>query len=418
MDSALGKTTSVGDVTLILPTDTISKTGEKRIVDGVQLFFQMAPNTEAPAEMLIYFPQFKALCMAEDATHTMHNLYTLRGAQVRDAASWWKTINEAIESFGDKSEVVFSQHTWPVWGQEKIVDFLEKQRDMYKYLHDQTLHLMNQGYTLTEVGNMLTLPKSLNDEWCNRGYYGSVSHNAKAVYQRYLGWYDSNPANLNPHSPIEASKRYVEFMGGADAIIKKAKEYYARGDYRWVAQVMNHVVFADPSNQAARELEADAFEQLGYQAENATWRNEYLMGAYELRNGIPSFEGTETASPDTLRAMPIDMFLDYMGIKLNSEKANDKKIIINLNFTDTNQQYALTLQHSVLIYTPKKQIANADATLNLTRAAFDKMILKQETLEEAVKNGDVNVTGNKDKVNEFMGLFDQFQMMFNIVTPK
>ncbi len=418
VDSALGKTTSLGDVTLIPPTDTITKTGEKRIVDGVQLFFQMAPNTEAPAEMLIYFPQFKALCIAEDATHTMHNLYTLRGAQVRDAAAWWKTLNEAIESFGDKSEVVFSQHTWPIWGQEKIVDFLEKQRDMYKYLHDQTLHLMNQGYTLTEVGNMLTLPKSLSDEWYNRGYYGSVSHNAKAVYQRYLGWYDSNPANLNPHSPVESSKRYVEFMGGAEAIIKKAREYYARGDYRWVAQVMNHVVFADPSNQAARELEANAFEQLGYQAENATWRNEYLMGAYELRNGVPPFQGTETASPDTLKAMPIDMFLDYMGIKLNSEKANDKKIIINLNFTDTNQQYALTLQHSVLIYTPKKQITNADATLNLTRTAFDKVILKQETVEEAVKNGDINVTGDKAKVSEFMGLFDQFEMMFNIVTPK
>ena len=229
VDGALGKTVSLGEITLIPPTDLITKTGETRNIDGVDIEFQMAKDTEAPAEMLMYFPQFKALCAAEDATHTLHNLYTLRGAQVRDAAAWWKVLNTAIENFGDKATVIFAQHHWPVWGQTNIVDFLEKQRDLYKYIHDQSLHLMNQGYTMTEVGNMLSLPPSLSDEWYNRGYYGSVSHDGKAVYQRYLGWYDSNPAHLDELSPAEAGKKYVEFMGGAAAVIAKAQQSYDKG---------------------------------------------------------------------------------------------------------------------------------------------------------------------------------------------
>lgn len=417
VDAGLGKTNSLGEVTLIPPTDTITKTGEKRVIDGVEMIFHMAPNTEAPAEMLIYFPKERALCMAEDATHTLHNLYTLRGAQVRDAAAWWKTLNDAIEMFGSKSDVVFAQHHWPMWGTENIVTYLNNQRDLYKYIHDQTLHLMNQGYTMTEVGNMLKLPKSLSDEWYNRGYYGSVSHDAKAVYQRYLGWYDSNPAHLDKLPPVESSKHYVEFMGGADAVINKAREYYNKGEYRWVAEVLNHVVFADPNNQAARNLEADAFEQLGYQTENATWRNEYLMGAYELRHGVPNITGAETASADTLRAMPIEMFLDYMGIRLDSQKADGKKIALNLNFTDKKQQYVLQVENSVLIYTPNKQLKNADATLNLTRNTFDEMILKKKTVMQATSDGDIKLEGNKDKLEEFMSLFDSFPPMFNIVTP-
>lgn len=417
VDSALGKTTSLGEVTLIPPTDIIQKTGEKRVIDGVEMIFQMAPNTEAPAEMLIYFPKQRALCAAEDATHTLHNLYTLRGAQVRDAASWWKTLNNAIEMYASESDVVFAQHHWPIWGTENIMQYLTKQRDIYKYIHDQTLHLMNQGYTMTEVGNTLKLPKSLSDEWYNRGYYGSVSHNAKAVYQRYLGWYDSNPSHLDPLSPVEAGKRYVEFMGGADAVINKAREYFNKGEYRWVAEVMNHVVFSDPSNKAARNLEADALEQLGYQTENATWRNEYLMGAYELRNGVPQAPGTDTASPDTLRAMPIEMFLDYMGIKLNSQRADGKKIQINLNLTDKKQQYALKIENSVLIYTTNKQIKDADATLNLTRTTFDNILLKNKDVIQAISEGDIELIGKKEKVKEFMSLFDNFPPMFNIVTP-
>jgi alkyl sulfatase BDS1-like metallo-beta-lactamase superfamily hydrolase len=416
VDGALGKTTSLGEITLIPPTDSIKKTGEKRTIDGVEMIFQMAPNTEAPAEMLIYFPQFKALCAAEDANHTMHNVYTLRGAEVRNAAAWWQTLDETINLFAYQADVVFSQHTWPVWGTDKIVDYLEGQRDLYKYIHDQTLHLMNQGYTMTEVGNMLKIPPSLGNQWYNRGYYGSPSHNAKAIYQRYLGWYDSNPAHLNPLSPAESSKRYVEFMGGADAVIAKAREYYKKGDYRWVAEVMNHVVFADPNNKEARALEADAFEQLGYQTENATWRNEYLMGAFELRNGKPAVD-ISSASADTIKAMPIPMFLDFLGIRLNGEKSKGKKILLNVNFTDTKERYALTLQHSVLIYSANKQLPNADATLSLSRDTFNEITLKQKSFKQALDDNSITVTGQKDKAKEMIGLFDQFPLMFNIITP-
>ncbi|MDD5162471.1 MAG: alkyl sulfatase dimerization domain-containing protein, partial [Candidatus Rickettsiella isopodorum] len=414
---ALGTTSSLGDVTLIPPTDTITKTGEKRIIDGVEMIFQMAPNAEAPAEMIIYFPKQRALCTADVAIPTMHNLYTLRGAQVRDAVAWWKTLNTAIEMFGIQTDVVFGQHAWPKWGSTNIVNFLSKQRDLYKYIHDQTLHMMNQGYTMTEIANSLKLPKSLSDEWYNRGYYGSVSHNAKAVFQRYLGWYDSNPAHLNQLPPVEVGKLYVEFMGGEDAVIHKAREYYSKGQYRWVAEVMNHVVFANPSNKTARELEADAFEQLGYQTENATWRNEYLMGAYELRHGVPHVQTTETASADTLRAMPLEMYLDYMGIRLNSQKAEGKKIRINLNLIDKKQSYALEMENSVLIYTQNKKFKDADATLNLTRNIFDELTLKQKNVMQAISEGDIKLEGNKQKLDEFMSLFDTFAPMFNIITP-
>lgn len=417
IDSALGKTTSLGDVTLILPTDIITKTGEKRVIEGIEMIFQMASNTEAPAEMIIYFPKQRALCIAEDATHTLHNLYTLRGAQVRDAASWWKVLNNSIELFANKSDVVFIQHTWPVWGTKNITEYLSKQRDLYKFIHDQTLHRMNQGYTMTEIANGLKVPKSLSDEWYNRGYYGSVNQNVKAVYQRYLGWYDSNPAHLHPLSPVEASQRYVEFMGGENAVIRKAREYYKKGEYRWVAEVTNHVVFANPKSKAARYLEADALEQLGYQAENATWRNEYLMGAYELRHGVPKMSGTETSSPDTLRAMPIEMYLDYMGIQLNSQKAEGKKIQINLNLIGKHQSYALEVENSVLIYTPNKKFKDADATISLTRDVFDEVTTKQKSMMQLISDGDIKLEGSKQKLEEFMSLFDNFPPMFNIITP-
>jgi alkyl sulfatase BDS1-like metallo-beta-lactamase superfamily hydrolase len=286
LDAGLGKTTSIGHLTLIAPTDTIKRTGETRNVAGVETEFLMAPNTEAPAEMLIYFPQDRVLDTAEDATHTLHNLYTLRGAQVRDASGWWKILNAAIVTFGPRLDIVIAQHHWPMWGQARVIAFLASQRDMFKYIHDQTLRLANEGYTPVEIAEMVTLPDSLGQKWFNRGYYGSVNHDVKAVYQRYLGWYDSNPAHLYPLPPTESAKLYVEYMGGPDAVIQKAKKSFADGQYRWVAQVMDQVVFA-PDNQAARNLEADALEQLGYEAENPTWRNEFLMGAFELRNGIP-----------------------------------------------------------------------------------------------------------------------------------
>jgi alkyl sulfatase BDS1-like metallo-beta-lactamase superfamily hydrolase len=417
VDGGLGKTVPIGTVTLIPPTDTIKRTGEKRVIDGVQIVFQMAPRTEAPAEMLFYFPQFRALCTAEDITHTLHNLYTLRGAEVRDAREWWKTINQTIDMFGDKTEVVFASHHWPRWGNERIVEYLKKQRDLYKYINDQSLRLLNEGYTMIEVAEILRLPKSIAVEWYNRGYYGTVNHDAKAVYQKYLGWYDSNPANLYPLPPEVAAKKYVEYMGGTQAVIAKAREDLSKGNYRWVAEVMKNVVFAEPDNQEAKNLEADALEQLGYQSESGPWRNEFLMGAYELRNGVPKVAATKSASPDTIKAMTLDMYFDYMGVRLNGPRADNKTVSLNWIFTDVHQEYAVRLEDSVLVYTANRQLPNADATLTLTRATSDEITLGKTTFDDAIASGAVKVVGSKDKIAELFGLLDTFNPMFDIVTP-
>jgi alkyl sulfatase BDS1-like metallo-beta-lactamase superfamily hydrolase len=417
VDAGLGKTLSSGAITLIPPTDIIKKTGTQKRIDGVEIIFQMAPNTEAPAEMILYFPQFKALCMAEDANHTMHNLYTLRGAKIRDAVAWWKALNESLELFGDQTQVIFFQHTWPVWGQANLISMLRKQRDLYKFIHDQTLNLMNKGYTATELENHLILPVNLANEWFNRGYYGSVSQNAKAIYQYYLGWYDSNPAHLDPLPTIEASRKYVAYMGGAAAILAKAQEDYQNGNYRWVAQVVNHVVFADAHNQKARQLEADALEQLAYQTENATWRNEYLMGAFELRHEKPSAGIKGPVTPEVLKAIPIAMVLDYMGIRINANKALNKTISINLNFTDKKKRYGLMLENSVLIYTPGKKIAFADATVQLSGNTLNEILLKQKTIDQAIADHSLQITGDKRKLVELLELLDDFPPMFNIITP-
>ena len=417
LDSGLGKTTSVGTVTLIPPTDLVKKTGETRTIDGVEMTFQMAPRTEAPAEFLIHFPQLRALCAAEDATHTLHNLYTLRGAQVRDAKSWWKTLNESVVLFGGKTDVVFAQHQWPTWGQKKVLDYLKKQRDLYKYIHDQSLRLMNHGYTMLEVAEMVKLPGSLDREWYNRGYYGSVNHDAKAVYQRYLGWYDSNPANLHSLPPEEAAKKYVEFMGGPAAVIARARESFNKGEYRWVAQVMNHVVFADPENRQARELQAAALEQLGYQTENPTWRNEYLMGANELRHGVPRAIAMRVDSRDTLRAMTVELLLDYLGIRLNGPRAEGKTITMNWSFTDTGETYAVTLENAALTYTAGMRLPAADATITFRRATLDRVLVGETTLDKEIEAGSIRIQGDRRKLAELLSLLDSFEPMFNIVTP-
>ncbi|MCH4874741.1 alkyl/aryl-sulfatase [Pseudomonas sp. TMW22091] len=416
LDAGLGKTTSMGSFTLIPPTDTVSKTGEKLTVDGVEMEFQMAPGTEAPSEMLIWFPQFKMLNTAEDATHTLHNLYTLRGAQVRNAANWWKTLNEAINTHGDQVEVVIAQHHWPMWGQERIVSFLGDQRDTFKYIHDQSLNMANKGLTMNEIAEQLQLPDSTGKQWHDRGYYGSVNHNAKAVYQRYLGWYDSNPANLHPLPPVEAGKKYVEYMGGADAIIAKAKESIAQGDYRWAAEVLKHVVFADPTNQTARNLQADAFEQLGYQTENPTWRNEYLMGAYELRNGVPDVKGISTSSADMVAAMSPDLMLDYLGVRLNGPKAIGKHLLLNWKQPE-GENYAIELRNGVVIYTKDKVFDKPDATLTVGKEGFAGLMMGGATLDKEIEAGKAKVEGDPEKVKELLGLLDTFPTMFNIVTP-
>ncbi len=416
VDAGLGKASSIGSISLIPPTDIISRTGEKRVIDGVEMVFQMSPDTEAPAEMTIFFPQFKVFDSAELACHNLHNVLTLRGAQVRDASKWAHYLNEAIAMYGDRIEALIAQHHWPRWGHDRSIKFLKDQRDMYKYIHDQTLRLANEGYTMAEIGPMLKLPAGLARQWYARDYYGTVNHDAKAVYQKYLGWYDMNPANLNPLPPEESAKKYVEYMGGVKAVMVKAREDFKKGDYRWVAQAMNHVVFADPDNQEARSLQADALEQLGYQCEAATWRNNYLTAAYELRNGVHT-GGKETGSPDVITALTIPMFFDFMGVQLNGPKADGKVIILNWNFTDVGEKYVLNLENSALTYMPNQQSPNADATLTLTRATLDAITLGRTTFEKEVAAGNVKIQGDGNKFGELMGMLDTFKGDFNIVTP-
>jgi len=418
VDAGLGKTIARGSVTLFPPNDLIRETGERRVIDGVEIVFQMAPNSEAPAEMHLYFPALRALNIAENATHLFHNLLPFRGAEVRDALAWSKYLNEAIELFGDKTDVLMGQHHWPIWGGERIRGYLKKQRDLYKYVHDQTLRLINHGFTPAEISERLKLPESLAREWFNRGYYGTVRHNAKAIYQKYLGWYDANPAHLDPLPPTEAAKKYVEYMGGAEAVIRRAREDFKHGRYRWVAEVMNHLVFAEPQNKEARALAADALEQLGYLAEAATWRNSYLCAAFELRHGVPQPRALTPPGLNALRALTVDMVFDFFGVRLNGEKAEGKKIAINWNFSDTKQQYVLNLENSTLTHTANKQAKDADATLTLTRATLDQILMRKTTFPEAVQQGLVKIDGQPMKLLELFGLFENFNPMFEIVAPK
>ncbi|HEX7293598.1 MAG TPA: alkyl sulfatase dimerization domain-containing protein, partial [Solirubrobacterales bacterium] len=292
LGSGLGQTTSLGTITLIPPTLDVAETGQEEVVDGVRMSFQLTPGTEAPAEMNIHFPNARVLCIADNAARAMHNILTLRGALVRDPRIWAHYLDQAIELFGAEADVLFAGHHWPYWGQERIVEYLERQRDLYRYLHDQTLRLLNKGLTGAEIAEAIELPPSLAAEWHCREYYGSVSHNVKAIYQRYMGWFDGNPAHLWEHPPVEQARRYVEAIGGAEAVLAKARDSFVAGDYRWVAELVNHLVFAEPGNEEARELQADTLEQLGYGSENATWRNFFLIGAKELREGV---SGTPTA---------------------------------------------------------------------------------------------------------------------------
>ena len=416
VDAGLGKTVAEGTVTIIPPTDIIAQTGQKMNIDGVDIIFQYTPNTEAPTEMNFYFPQYRALCIAENCVHTLHNIYTLRGTKVRDAKAWAFFLNEAIDLFGGRSDVMFASHHWPRWGKDRIIGMLKDQRDAYKYIHDQTLRLANEGYNMDEIAEKVKLPDTLAKEWYDRGYYGSVSHDCKAVFQRYLGWFDGNPANLDPLPPVAAGKKYVEYMGGSAAIIARAKKDFARGNYRWVAQVLNHLVFAEPKNQAARNLEADALEQLGYQAESGPWRDFYLTGALELRLGVrPMPAGAGSSGADVLKAMPLDMIFDFMAVRLNGPKAAGKTVRINWKFTDLKKDYLLALENSVLNYFPNRQSDKADATITLSRATLNDILLGRSTFIKKIMSKEISVKGNVLKLHQLMGLLDNFNPSFKIV---
>lgn len=417
VSAGLGLTTSLGKQSLFDPTDLVTETGQVLTVDGVRIRFQLTPGTEAPAEMNFYFPDLKALCMAENMAATFHNVLTLRGAKVRDPLEWSKYLQEAIELFAGDAEVVFTSHHWPKWGREQILNYMSKQRDLYKYINDQAVRLFNQGYTMVELAEMLELPPSLAQEWFDRGYYGTVNHNAKAVYQRYLGWFDGNPAHLYTYPPSEAGRRYVALAGGADALLAKAERAFAEGDYRWVAQLVSHLVFADPANQRARRLEADALEQLGYQAESGPWRNFFLMGAQELRVGVLAPPGdTGGIVTEVVESMGVDLLLDYLAIHLDGPRAAGKTASYDFVFTDVGETWRVTMENAVLQYAKARNQA-ADATLTLTRAALNEVIGGKKTYAQAVESGSIQVSGNTAKAAELFSLMVTFDPWFNIVSP-
>jgi alkyl sulfatase BDS1-like metallo-beta-lactamase superfamily hydrolase len=415
--AGLGTTTSAGTVTLIPPTDIIGKTGDMRTIDGLTYVFLYAPGSEAPAEFLFYIKEKKALNSAEDSAHTLHNTYSLRGAKIREPLPWSKYLNQAIGMWGSDVQVMYGMHHWPVFGNKEVNEHLAQQRDMYRYINDETLRMANKGMTMTEIAEQFKMPKAIATNFSNRGYYGSVNHNVKATYVLYLGWFIGNPATLHELPPEETGKRYVDMMGGADNLLKKAKEYYDKGDYRFVAQVVNNLVFADPNNQAAKNLQADALEQLGYQAESGPWRNFYLTGAKELREGIKKLPTPDTASADTVRAMDLDLFFDYLAMRLDGEKADGKKISLNLTFSDLKKKYALEMENGVLNHTAGRTLKNADTSLTLTRDTLNKIMLKETTLKDAVGSGAIKVQGNEAKLEELMSYLDSFEFWFPIVTP-
>ncbi|TKV09051.1 MBL fold metallo-hydrolase [Citrobacter sp. wls619] len=415
--AGLGTTTSAGTVTLIEPTNYITHTGQKEVIDGLTYDFMMAPGSEAPSEMLWYVEEKGMIEAAEDVTHTLHNTYSLRGAKIRDPLAWSKYINDVITRWGGKANIIIAQHHWPTWGNDNVVKLMKSQRDMYRYINDQTLRMANQGLTRDEIAANFKLPSGLAKSWASRGYYGSVSHDVKATYVFYLGWFNGNPATLDELPPVDAAKKYVDYMGGVDAIMQKAKADYAQGNYRWVAQVTNKIVFAEPHNKDARNLEADALEQMGYQAESGPWRNFYLTGAQELRNGVVKGATPNTASPDTVKAMSPEMFFDYLAVHINGEKAANAKAVFNVDLGSDGGKYKLELENGVLNHSANAQTSNADASIVLNRVTLNKIILKEESLKQAKEKGEVTITGNQAKVDEFLSYLDSFDFWFNIVTP-
>jgi alkyl sulfatase BDS1-like metallo-beta-lactamase superfamily hydrolase len=418
VDCGLGKSMAAGSVALLRPTDLIKATGDRRIIDGLEFEFQMAPNSEAPAEMHFFIPRYKLLNLAENCTHNFHNLLPFRGADVRDALAWSKYLGEALQLWGGKAEAMCGQHHWPVWGAERVDGMIRQQRDLYKFAHDQTLRLLNHGLTATEIAETIRLPKSLDGAWHARGYYGHIRHNVKAIYQKYLGWYDANPANLDPLPPVEAGKKFVEYMGGADAILGRARADFDKGEFRFIAQTLSHLVFAEPDNAAARALLADTFEQLGYLAESATWRNAYLFGAQELRAGMPKAPPRPPMPRETLAALRSEQLWDVLGVRLNGPKAEGKHIVLNWVFTDTSERFVLTLENCALTYAGGGQSPKADAGFTLPRSLLDEVIAKQTTFPEAMAAGKITFTGNPIKLGELMALMDEFPRMFEIVEPK
>ena len=408
----LGQNTSTGEIAVIVPTLDITTTGEVHTIDGVEIEFQMAPGSEAPAEMHFYFPRFRALCMAENATHNLHNLLTLRGALVRDPRAWAGYLTEAIDTFADRTDVAFASHHWPTWGRERIVEFLGLQRDLYAYLHDQTLRQLNQGYTGIEIAENFAMPPALQRAWHAHGYYGSVSHNVKAVYQRYMGWFDGNPGRLWQHPPEAMAPRYVAAMGGVDRVVEIAREAFDAGDFRWAATLLDHAMFTDDSNTGARELYADTLEQMGYGAECATWRNFFLSGATELRDG--NF-GTpvNTTSPSMLSQLTPEQMFDILAISINGPRSWDLDLALDVTFADLGVNYRIALRNGVLVQ--RKRPAD-ELTANATLTLATKMRLMAAAAGDFASPG-LTVTGDIGALQSLLEVLDAPDPNFSIVTP-
>ncbi|MFI5630260.1 alkyl/aryl-sulfatase [Streptomyces sp. NPDC051664] len=418
----LGQALSTGTVGLIAPTDTVTGTGQEFVVDGVRLFFQLTPDTEAPSEMNFYLPDHRVLLIAENVNHSLHNVLTLRGAQVRDAHAWASYITESIRLF-DRAEVLIGSHNWPTWGNDEVMRMLAEQRDAYAYIHDQTVRLMNQGLTGPEIAEEIqSFPGQLARAWSVRGYYGSISHNVKAVYQRYMGWYDGNPAHLWQHPPVEQAKRYVAAIGGAEATVATAREAFEAGDLRWAAELLNHVLFAEPEHLSARELQIASYERLGFAQENGTWRNIYLTGAKELREagqgtrrtGAPGKESVEM-----LAALATGQIFESMAVRLDGPRAAAHRLLLRWEFTDTDEVFTLLVGNGVL--TPMKGDAPGgeapQLTLRLERAVLNMVLAQRTTFTEAIGSGAITVEGDVTVLATFHGLLEKPARNFPIALP-
>jgi alkyl sulfatase BDS1-like metallo-beta-lactamase superfamily hydrolase len=421
VDCGLGTGVPMGPPGLLAPTIDITFTGEELVLDGVRVIFQLTPETEAPAEMNFFFPDHGWLCMAENCSQTMHNLVPIRGALVRNALSWSKYINESIELFAEKTKVLFTSHNWPTWGTSDVREFLILQRDLYKWMHDQTMRHANHGMTAVEIANMLQLPEEFQAHEHTRGFYGDLVHNVKAVYQRYLSWYDGNPANLNKLPPAEVGKRYVELAGGIDSLMASARKSFDAGDYRWVAELVNHAVFAYPSNTDARNLQADVLEQLGYQSESSTFRNAYLMGAQELRNGPPPPSATHVRARSMIRAMTIEQVFDVLSVRVMSEKIGGLSHCVNWTFTDMvgtrDHQWVLGLSNRTMFSVQGRHDASAQATITISRELLLEIIAQVTTFVDELSAGTITIEGDAAALLNIFGNLDTFATGFAIVEP-
>ena len=419
VDSGLGKGIGRGTTSLVPPTMTIDAPRETHVIDGVEIVFQLAPESEAPAEMHFFFPGLRALNLAENATHNMHNLCPLRGAQARDSLAWSKYLNEALDEFVPRADVVFAQHHWPVWGREKVERYVAEQRDMYRFLHDQTLRLMSHGMTPREIAETLFMPSGLSKRWHARGYYGAVGHNVKAIYQRYLGWYDGNPATLSPLPPQPAGAKYVEYMGGAEQLMARARADFERGEYRWVVEVTNQLVFAQPDHQEARALCADAMEQLGYQAESSTWRNAYLLGARELREGVRRMftGGAGSLNANVVSVLPMEMFFDFLAIRVDGLRAQDLVGRFDWVLPDLGEAWKLTLVNGVLNHSRGSHGDRADAVIRLDRAELTRLLGRGGNLKSALDEGLIAIDGDRARFEALLAVLEEFDPNFNIVEP-